>query len=292
MKLYRGRLSFSALVPVRWQIAMLLLAIGALAPVRADDAVRLTSLINEYRASSQTCHERQVGPLSPLSADPALEDLGQQPAELKKTTYRGLKTIALSGAQTAKAAMDALRLRYCDLLLNDAFTAVGVSKEGNIWNIRLAEPVVSPQMGDWESAGKQALKLVNSARAKPRQCGERRFSSAAPLSWNSRLASAALLHSKAMAAQDHLSHSGRDGSTVGDRARQSGYRWRRIGENIAAGQGSAREVVAGWLSSPGHCANLMSPDFSDIGIAYATNPRAEPVIFWTQVFGSPQRSGQ
>ena len=66
---------------------------------------------------------------------------------------------------------------------------------------------------------------------------------------------------------------------------QQGYRWRFVGENIAAGQGSPEQVVAGWLASPGHCANIMSPDFAEMGAAYAINPQAAMDIYWTQVFG-------
>jgi uncharacterized protein YkwD len=75
---------------------------------------------------------------------------------------------------------------------------------------------------------------------------------------------------------------------VGDRALQAGYRWRRIAENIAAGQESGDEAVAGWLASPGHCANIMNGRFTEMGAAYAIhNARESPRVYWTQVFGAP-----
>ena len=64
-----------------------------------------------------------------------------------------------------------------------------------------------------------------------------------------------------------------------------GYPWRVIGENIAAGLGSPQQVVAGWLASPGHCANILSPDFAEMSAAYAINDEAAMEIYWTQVFG-------
>lgn len=90
------------------------------------------------------------------------------------------------------------------------------------------------------------------------------------------------------AAQRYFRHEARDGSVAGDRALLAGYRWRRIGENIAAGQENPEQVVAGWLGSPGHCANIMDPGFADMGAAYAINPASRRgSIFWTQVFARP-----
>jgi len=48
-----------------------------------------------------------------------------------------------------------------------------------------------------------------------------------------------------MAEQDFYSHTGVDGSTPGERAERSGYVWRAVGENIAAGYTTAKDVVKG-----------------------------------------------
>ena len=103
------------------------------------------------------------------------------------------------------------------------------------------------------------------------------------------LAGAARAHSEEMAAQHYFSHRGKDGGTAAERATQAGYRWQGIGENIAVGQESADDAVAGWLSSPGHCANLMKAGFSDMGAAFAlTSGAGRPRAYWTQVFGKPR----
>ena len=47
--------------------------------------------------------------------------------------------------------------------------------------------------------------------------------------------------------------------------------------------------MAGWLASPTHCANVMNPDFTQMGAAYAVELQAETVIYWTQVLGAPRR---
>ena len=63
-----------------------------------------------------------------------------------------------------------------------------------------------------------------------------------------RLNKAALRHAKAMAYQDFFSHTGADGSTVGQRLTQTGYIWRLVAENISAGQKSAPEAIrTGWI---------------------------------------------
>ncbi|HBZ05376.1 MAG TPA: CAP domain-containing protein, partial [Massilia sp.] len=101
-------------------------------------------------------------------------------------------------------------------------------------------------------------------------------------------AQAAREHSSDMAAHRRFSHRGSDDSEVAQRATRVGYRWRHIGENIAAGQTSAQEAVAGWLESPGHCANLMNPDFSEMGAGYAISRARMPgFAYWTQVFAMP-----
>jgi uncharacterized protein YkwD len=72
------------------------------------------------------------------------------------------------------------------------------------------------------------------------------------------------------------------------RIRATGYDWRAVGENIATGYPTPRAVVAGWMASTGHCQNILSPSFRDIGIgevgapvrSYASGPAT-----WTQDFG-------
>ena len=130
------------------------------------------------------------------------------------------------------------------------------------------------------------LEMINRARSQPRQCGGQEFAAASPLSWNATLGSAAQSHSRIMANNNFFDHIDRDGRTPGDRAELAGYVGQQIGENIAAGQDSVRKVLDGWLASPGHCANLMNPQYRDLGAAYATDPKSDAGIYWTAMFGS------
>jgi uncharacterized protein YkwD len=148
--------------------------------------------------------------------------------------------------------------------------------------------LLADDLGDWQAAGRQVLALVNEARGTARRCGAEQLPAAPPLAWHPALGAAALAHSRDMANRNAFSHEGGDGSRVGDRARRAGYDWRRVGENIATGQGAPDQVVAGWLSSPSHCANLMNRAFTEMGAAYALNPASDTAIYWTQVLGTPR----
>jgi uncharacterized protein YkwD len=132
----------------------------------------------------------------------------------------------------------------------------------------------------------QILDLVNDARSRPRRCGRERYDAAAPLTMSSTLTRAARDHAVDMARRNYFDHTAKDGSQPKDRARRLGYRSRLTGENIAYGPESAEEVVAGWLDSPGHCANIMEPRFREMGIAYAIANERER-IYWVQLFALP-----
>jgi uncharacterized protein YkwD len=48
------------------------------------------------------------------------------------------------------------------------------------------------------------------------------------------------------------------------------------------------QTVADWLDSPGHCANIMNPAFTEMGAAYAVNPGNENrTPYWTQMLARP-----
>ena len=163
-----------------------------------------------------------------------------------------------------------------------------MSRQGREWQIVLAQPLLTPDLGDWQGAGRQILKLVNTARANARSCGNKYYEAAPPLVWSAELGAAALTHSRDMAEHSYLGHEGSNGNTVGARARDEGYPWRRIGENVATGRARPEQVVKGWLSSPGHCANIMNRSFTEMGAAYAINAKSDTITYWTQVFGRPR----
>jgi uncharacterized protein YkwD len=262
-------------------------------PAAAQGANPLIGLINAYRNAPQDCEGRRSAAAGPLAPDRRLDGVkagsgAQLPNALKARGYPAAKAYAmtLSGPVNAAAAMNLLRQRYCGPLLNPQYSNVGVSREGNHWQVVLARPLLSPALGDWRQAGQEVLRLTNAARRQPRICGTRRFDAAPPLRWAGELGAAALLHSRDMATRNYFDHRAPDGSHADARARRQGYDWRRVGENIAAGQGSPQQVVAAWLASPPHCENIMKPEFADLGAAYAVDEHSDSTIYWTQVFGT------
>ena len=117
-----------------------------------------------------------------------------------------------------------------------------------------------------------------------------------PLTLNSQLANAAQDHSGDMANDDFFSHTGVDGSNVASRVKDSGYQYSTVGENIAAGQKTAEQVVEGWMNSPGHRANILNANFTEIGIGYVYLKNDTGSVnynhYWTQVFGTSLNSNQ
>jgi len=265
-------------------------ALAQPAPAHPD---QLAALINAYRAAPAGCGGRAAVPA--LTLEPALSQVRIGAGTFLESALRGLgyraeqaEAISLTGVQDAQAAMDVLREKFCAKLLDPDVSAIGTAHSGSAWQIVLARPMVFPDLPGWEEAGQQILAEVNRARAQARHCGTEAFAAAPPVSWNGKLALAALGHSSHMAEGRYFSHQEPDGSLPADRALRAGYLFRVVGENIASGNRTPQDAVAAWIDSPGHCANLMNPAFTEMGAAYAINPRNENrTPYWTQVFGTP-----
>lgn len=278
-------------MPFRILSCLLLLAICF--DAAASD---LYAAINRLRAGGGHCAvAKNLPPLRPQAAlERVARDLSRGndlQQSLKAAGYRATvsEAISMTGDGAGAWAEEILaRDNYCQRLQNAAMTEVGVHREARqVW-IVMAAPF-APAVGlSEQAAGERVLDLANQARATPRYCDNREFKPARPLRWNDALARAARLHAGDMARNNYLSHSGRDGSSPAQRAERAGYRYRAIGENIAGGQMKPEDVVAGWLKSPGHCANLMNPVFTEMGVAFAVNPNSRMGVYWTQAFGTPR----
>jgi len=107
----------------------------------------------------------------------------------------------------------------------------------------------------------------------------------APLAVSVPLMGAAEIHSGNMARLRVMSHTlpDADRPTLADRAAAVGYKYSWLGENIAYNYADADAVVAGWMASAGHRANILHASFSEIGVAIAYSANGEP--YYTQVFG-------
>lgn len=119
---------------------------------------------------------------------------------------------------------------------------------------------------------KEVARLVNEERAKE---------GLAPLTLDSKLSDVARAHSKDMAKNTFFDHTNLRGESPFDRMHNAGITYRTAGENIAAGQVSAEEVMISWMNSPGHRANILNPDYKYIGVGYYKG-NGRP--YWTQCF--------
>jgi uncharacterized protein YkwD len=109
-----------------------------------------------------------------------------------------------------------------------------------------------------------------------------------PLVMNPLLRQAAQAHSEDMLDNNFFSHTGSNGSSHGQRISATGYRAATTGENIAAGRSTADATMNQWMNSSGHCRNLMSADFTEIGVGHANGSGARYRDYWTQKFGRPR----
>ncbi|WP_150303396.1 CAP domain-containing protein [Pseudomonas saliphila] len=282
----------------RYAVALLCLLPAALSTQTAvaDDADELMSMINQFRETPQRCDGQEVEPVGPLAPNQTLSEVrldseSQLQSLLQQAGYQaaGAQALAFAGPDSADMAMRMIKERYCSALLDPQVADIGIRQDGNSWQIILAQPLLDEDLGDWQEAGKAILTHVNEARRSARRCGGTEYEAAPALRWNAKLAAAAIEHSEDMAQQGYFSHADKDGRQVDSRVRDQGYQFSHIGENIAAGQGAVEQVVAGWLASPGHCANIMEPSYTEMGAAYVLNPDAATPILWTQVFGTPLR---
>ncbi|POM60066.1 SCP-like extracellular protein [Phytophthora palmivora] len=106
------------------------------------------------------------------------------------------------------------------------------------------------------------------------------------LTIDNRLVAAATLHSQDQASHCTMTHTGSNGSKLGDRIKAQGYNFAMTAENVAAGQTSVDSVMTSWWNSPGHRANILSKDASNVGFAKVVNNGCDSyATYWTQDFG-------
>ena len=146
----------------------------------------------------------------------------------------------------------------------------------------------SPPICELSAIDQSMLEAVNAARAQARLCGLNSMPSVPAVAWNCTLASVSVGHSSDMASNNFFSHTGSNGLSMVNRIENANYEYRSIGENIAAGQATVESVMSGWLESPGHCENIMSANYTELGAGRSINDNSQYRIYWTQNFGRPR----
>ncbi len=138
----------------------------------------------------------------------------------------------------------------------------------------IARPVASS--GAYPRMESRILTLVNA---------ERKSRGLHPLVLNERLDQAAKLHASNMAAYKKMSHVLPESRlpTLTHRAQYVAYPYAMIAENIALGFSDAEGVVRGWMESPGHRRNILSPEAIEIGTGVVSSKSGG--LYFCQVFG-------
>lgn len=108
---------------------------------------------------------------------------------------------------------------------------------------------------------------------------ERQKAGLKPLQIDKNLMNSARQKSTDMATNNYFSHTSPTYGSPFDQMKANGVSYRAAAENIAMGQRSAEEVVKAWMESPGHRQNILTPNFTHIGIGYDANGN-----YWTQQF--------
>ncbi|MEK7512791.1 MAG: CAP domain-containing protein [Patescibacteria group bacterium] len=109
-----------------------------------------------------------------------------------------------------------------------------------------------------------------------------------PLRENPLLAAAAELKAKDMAARGYFAHYAPDGTSPWRWFNEVGYRYAYAGENLAVNFTDSKDVVDAWMNSPKHRENIVSGNYTEIGIATAEGVFQErPAVFVVQLFGRP-----
>ncbi|MBI2321007.1 MAG: hypothetical protein HYU88_02655 [Chloroflexi bacterium] len=114
---------------------------------------------------------------------------------------------------------------------------------------------------------------------------ERRAVGLAPLAANGQLARAAQGYAEVLATSACWGHACGAVPDFRQRLVDAGYAdWRYLGENVAGGQRTPELVVAAWMASPAHRANILHPAYTEIGVGLAYGGRLD--IYWAQEFGA------
>jgi uncharacterized protein YkwD len=105
----------------------------------------------------------------------------------------------------------------------------------------------------------------------------------APTRANARLAQAGAAYSRRMVTERFFGHVAPDGEQLTARLLRAGYIAASddatIGENLAWGQAelaTPRAIVAGWMNSPGHRANVLGPRYAEVGLGFALGTPQDP----------------
>jgi len=133
-----------------------------------------------------------------------------------------------------------------------------------------AQPQQQQAPANISQAAQQVIDLTNE---------QRKQNGLPALQADTKLSGVAQKKSEDMRQNGYFSHTSPTYGSPFDMMRDHGVTYKTAGENIAQGQPTPQEVVQAWMDSPGHRKNILSPDFTHIGVGYDSSGH-----HWTQMF--------
>lgn len=131
-----------------------------------------------------------------------------------------------------------------------------------------SQPSESAGTTEQSNFASEVVKLVNKERA---NVGLK------PLTVHAKLTTVALDKAKDMSNNNYFSHTSPTHGSPFDMMKAYGISYGYAGENIAKGQRTPQEVMNSWMNSQGHRENILSPNFTMIGVGYYNG-------YWVQEF--------
>ena len=170
-------------------------------------------------------------------------------------------------AMTTKEKLAAMLLA-CTVIFGANASAPVAAKGATI---RISFPSSSGYETD--SFAQEILTLVNAERAR---------AGVAPLRLSRELMDACRIRAREIT--QSFSHTRPNGQRFSSIV-QDGYY--TCGENISAGHPSAEETMRGWMNSPGHRANILNADYTELGVGYVFDKNSYYKHYWVQIFKRP-----
>ncbi|NVB38305.1 CAP domain-containing protein [Pseudenhygromyxa sp. WMMC2535] len=186
----------------------------------------------------------------------------------------------------------ALRRRGMPLAIALSLLAACASDDGDgpdVPDIAWCEGVASWE-SEWREDELALLAAINERRAEGAICGsDEVFAATEPLTMDPALRCAARVHSLDMAELGFVGGSSPDELTPSDRAAMAGYEGSVLGQNVAAGHPEVDALVESWMTSTGHCRNLMNAEATQLGAGryFSEDDVLERQHYWTVVLGAP-----
>ncbi len=140
----------------------------------------------------------------------------------------------------------------------------------------------------------EVMRLINEIRGKGCHCGDTYYPPVDALVWSEDLTKAADAHVRDMIVNGYFAHRSPDNKSPFSRVADITDSFTDIRENIARGQTSDIDVMMAWMESPGHCANIMQPQTTHVGLAVRTgeeisNSHGTTRPYWTMKLGKATR---